>query len=104
MIFSKENKLLVYLYSHNHYDNGSFCSESDIQMDLKLNYKQIHGLAMFWQQRNCLKYSTQRGGISSYKLTAYGVEQARKINEKKKRVVLAIIFVIISGLIVFLGY
>ena len=104
MIFSKKNRLLLYIYSQSKENLDYFCNESDIQVYLNINYKQIHVLADYWEKRSCIKSFTQRGGLSSYKITSYGVIEAKKVKKNQNLAFLIMGVFILLIFFIFLGY
>ena len=104
MIFSKKNKLLIFIYLQSNENLEYSCNESDIQKSLNINYKQIHVLANFWEKKSCIKSFTQRGGLSSYKITAFGIVEAKKLKKNQNLVFLIIFIFIVLNFLIFLGY
>jgi hypothetical protein len=105
-VFSKSIKFLLCIYSQARYSQDRSCSEMVLQEKLKISYKQVHCLAKVWEGKRLIKSFTQRGGVSSYKITDLGLIESEKLMQQQKKYKIMGIFVGILGFCIyfFLGY
>lgn len=105
-MFFKLNKFLLCIYTQARFSQDRSCSEMVLQEKLKLSYKQVHNLAKVWEKKHYIKSFTQRGGVSSYKITDLGLIESEKLFQQQKKYKLIGIFVVIFVFCayIFLGY